>query len=172
MERRQRNSIVADFFANGYRVSGSFDARQRSLGDATYDNTTSYLTIENAYVSSIRQAGEITANHPIAVVVKDNLTFALTMDTNDALRRDQKYGSYLGLQMVPVFVTLPFFDLQGFLRVPGRLDPRVLLSSSTERFLTLVDVTAHVTFEPELSFQGAAALVNKTHISFLGLQAL
>ena len=172
MERRQRNNIVADFFAHGYRVSGSFDARQRSLGDAMYDNTTSYLAIENAYVSSIRQAGEITANHPVAVIVKDSLTFTLTMDVNDTLRRDQKYGSYLGLQLVPIFLTLPFFDLRGFLRLPGRLDPRVLLSSSTERYLTLVDVTAHVTFEPDLSFQGAAALVNKSQISFLGLQSL
>lgn len=172
MESRQRSSVVADFFAHGYRVSGAFDTRQRSLGDVVYDSTTSYLMIENAYVSSIRQAGEITSNYPIAVVLKEYLTFALTMDVNDTLRRDQKYGSYLGLQLVPIFLTVPFFDLTGFLRVPGRLDPRVLLSSTTERYLTLVDVTAHVTFEPELSFQGAAALVNKTEISFVGLQSL
>ncbi|HOC21864.1 MAG: hypothetical protein GYA30_02435 [Chloroflexi bacterium] len=173
MERKQHTTtIVADFFADGYRVSGAYDARQRSLGDAIYDSTTSYLTIENAYVSSIRQAGEITGSYPVAIIVKDALTFVLSMDLNDTLRRDQKYGSYLGLQLVPIFLTLPFFDLQGFLRLPGRLDPRVLLSSTTERFLTVVDVTAHVTFEPDLSFQGAAALVNKSQISFLGLQSL
>lgn len=172
MERRQRSSVVADFFSHGHRVSGAYDARQNSLGDALYDSTSAYLVIENAYVSSIRRAGEITANHPIAVVVKDNLSFALTMDVNDALRRDQKYGSYSGLQLMPISITLPFFDLAGFLRIPGRLDPRVLLASTTERFLTLVDVTVQVTFTPELSFQGAAALVNKAHISFLGLETL
>lgn len=172
MERRQRTNVVADFFAHGYRVSGAFDVRQRSLGDAIYDNTTAYLVIENAYVSSIRQAGEIAASHPIAIVQKEQLSFALAMEVNDILRRDQKYGSYLGLQLIPIFLTLPFFDLNGFLRMPGRLDPRVLLSSSSERFLTLVDVTARTTFEPEISFQGAAALVNKTEISFLGLQSL
>lgn len=172
MERRQRSNVVADFFSQGHRVSGAYDARQNSLGDVLYDNTSSYLIIENAYVSFVRRAGEITANHPIAVVVKDNLSFALTMDVNDALRRDQKYGSYSSLQLMPISITLPFFDLRGMLRIPGRLDPRVLLASSTERFLTMVDVTVQVTSEPDLNFQGAAAVVNKAHISFLGLPSL
>ncbi|MBN1260975.1 MAG: hypothetical protein JXB35_09875 [Anaerolineae bacterium] len=172
MQNRRSTEVIAEFFAHGYRVSGSFDARQRTLGDMIYDINTSYLTVENAYVSSIQQPGEISINYPIAVINKTDLTFVLTIETEDALRRDQRYGSYLGLKLTPIFITLPFFELKGFLRMPGRFDPLVLLSSGSERFVTLVDVTARTTFDSEISFQGGAALVNKPQISFVGLEKL
>ncbi|HDQ34742.1 MAG TPA: hypothetical protein ENN14_00325 [Chloroflexi bacterium] len=165
-------SIVVDFFAHGYRVSGNYKARQRPLGDAIYDNTTSYLMVEDAYFSTVTKPADITASYPVATIVKQNLSLALTGNTDDALRRDQKYGSYLGLKLIPVFITLSAFELKGSLRIPGRLDVRVILSTQTETFITLVDVTVRSTYKTDVTFTGGAALVNKTHIGFMGLQSL
>ncbi len=172
MNVRLRKEVVADFFAHGYRLSGTFDARQRSFGDAIYDRTTDYLKVENVYISSIGNPAEINISRPCAIIAKNEVSFVLIMDENDALRRDQKYGSYLPPQIIPVLISLPFFELKGHLRIPGRLEPRTLLSSQTESFLTLLNVTARTTFDSAISFAGAAALVNKTKIGFLGLESL
>jgi len=171
MDTRLRKEMVADFFAHGYRLSGTFDARQRSFGDAIYDRTTDYLTVENAYISAIGKPAEINTSRPLAVIAKNEISFVLIMDENDALRRDQKYGSYLPPKIVPVLITLPFFELQGHLRMPGRLNPKILLGSQTESFLTVFDVTARTTFDSAISFAGAAALINKVKIGFLGLES-
>ncbi len=174
MEARhqQAQQVMAEFFSHGCRLSGTYDARQKSLGDVIYDTTNSYLTVESAYISPIERPAEILANYPMVTLIKAELTFALAMHENDALRRDQKYGSYLGPKLTPVFLTVPFFTLSGYLRLPGRVDPRVLLSSQTESFMTLLDVTAHITNRPEINYQGAAALINKTKISFLGVDTI
>lgn len=164
--------VVVDFFAHGYRVSGNFNARQRSLGDAIYDSTTSYLTVEDAYFSIVTSPADITSSYPIATIIKANLSFALTVSQEDALRRDQKYGSYLGLKTVPVFITLSAFEIRGHLRFPGRIDVRVLLGTQTESFLTILDPVARCTYKPDISYEGGAALINKAHISFLGLESL
>ncbi|MGC9397790.1 MAG: hypothetical protein ACP5HM_01485 [Anaerolineae bacterium] len=164
-----RAQIPVEFFSFGYRLSGTFDARKRSLGDVVYDTTTAYLTIQDAYISPVTRPAEISANYPKALIIKAELTFVLTMDKNVALRRDQQYGSYLGPQLKSVFITLPFFEIRGELRMPGRLDPRVLLSSQTERFITLMDVTARTTSNPEITYEGATGIVNKSKISFIGM---
>lgn len=171
MEKHE-TKITADFFGVGFRLSGTFDTRQRYLADVLYDMTTAYLIVEDAYVSPIGQPAKISASHPIAIIVKSSLSFALTNNRDDGLRRDQRYGSYLGLRMIPVFVTVDSFEMTGFLRLPGKLDPRVLLSTQTETFMTLMDVKIRSTFHPDVTFEGGAAIVNKTHIGFLGLQSM
>ncbi len=166
----KQGQIIADFFAHGYRVSGNFSARQRSLGDAIYDVTTSYLTVTEAYFSVVTNPADIASNYPSATIVKKNLSFAITSNTEDSLRRDQRYGSYLKLKPTGVFITLPSFEIRGYLRIPGRIDVLMLLGTQTEDFLTLIDPVARCSYKPEISYQGGAAIINKRHISFLGLE--
>ena len=171
VKRRQPSLITAEFFIHSYRISGSFYVRTRSLGDALYDSTTSYLTLADAYISPISAPTKITARQHDAVIVKSAISFTLTMTREDALRRDQRYGSYSGPQFKPIYITLPFFELEGLIRLPGRLDPIVLLSSRTEAYLTLIDVTARLSLQPEITYHGEAALVNKHLISMMGLRS-
>jgi hypothetical protein len=171
MERKGRGQeSLVEFFVDGYRVSGTFVARPRTLGDAMYDSTTSYLTLREAYVSPIGAPAKITARRGETVLVKDRIAFALTMEMEMALRRDQRYGSYRGPQFRPVYLTLPFFELEGLIRLPGRLDPLVLLSSRTEAYLTLVEVTARLTLHPDITYHGEAALVHKRMIGLMSLR--
>ncbi len=167
-DARGKESLV-EFFVDGYRVSGTFTVRTRTLGDAMYDSTTSYLTLKEAYVSPIGEPGKITARRQETVIVKDRVAFVLAMEMEMALRRDQRYGSYRGPQFRPVYLTLPFFELEGLIRLPGRLDPLVLLSSRTEAYLTLVEVKARLTLHPDVIYEGAAALVNKRMVGLMSL---
>ncbi len=168
---RYRPSVItAEFFVDGYRISGSFSTRPRTLGDVLYDSTTSYVQLTDAYVSPIGAPAEITAQQRDAVIVKERLLFALTVTKEDALRRDQQYGSYSGPKFKPIYLILPFFELEGLIRLPGRLDPIVLLSSRAEAYLTLIDVTARLTLQPDIVYRGEAALVNKRLIGLMGMQ--
>jgi hypothetical protein len=172
MNRSKFAKVPTEFFSFGYRLSGTFDARKRSLGDVIYDTTTAYLIIQSAYISPVDRPAEISAHYADAIIIKSELSLVLTMQEDVALRRDQQYGSYLGPQLKPVFLTLPFFEVTGQLRMPGRLDPRVLLSSQTEGFVTLMDVTARTTSNPDITYEGATGIVNKSKISFMGIKDL
>ncbi len=170
MRSSRGTESLVEFFIDGYRISGTFTVRTRTLGDAMYDSTTSYLTLREAYVSPIGEPGKITARRGETVLVKERVAFALTMEMEMALRRDQHYGSYRGPQFQPVYLTLPFFELEGLIRLPGRVDPIALLSSRTEAYLTLVQVTARLTLHPDITYHGEAALVNKRMVGLMSLR--
>lgn len=172
MNNRNRAQVQVEFFSYGYRLSGTFNARSYSLGDGIYDTTTAFLIVKDAYISPVDRPSQMSANYAEAILVKEELSFALTTNKETALRRDQQYGSYRGPHLEPVFLTLPFFEITGELRMSGRLDPRVLLSSQTERFVTLLDVTARTTSNPDITYEGAASIINKSKISFMGMKSL
>ncbi len=169
MRNQNRSQTPAEFFSQSYRLSGTFDARHQSLGDLLYATTSAYLMVNNAYISPIDYPSHISADYARALIIKESLTFALTPYKDDALRRDQKYGNYLGPHLTSIFITLPHFEISGDLRLPGRFDPRVLLSSQTEGFITLLNVTAQMASNPEIAYRGEAGIVNKNKISFMGL---
>jgi hypothetical protein len=165
----QSSQVVADFFAQGYRVSGAFVGGNRSLSDVIYDLNTDYLTVHDAYLSPIMDPAKISGYYAKTTLLKSNMDFVLTMDAKDGLRRDQRYT--LGSHSFDLCLTVPFFELRGKIHLPGRIfEPRVFLSSEAGRFITLLEVTARCTFNPDVSYQGGAALINHNAINFLGEQ--
>jgi hypothetical protein len=168
----QKEHTPVEFFAEGYRLSGSFDARRASLGDALYDATSEFVVLREAYISVIDRPAEILTNYPVALVTKWSVAFALTTDQDLALRHDQKFSPYQRPKTRHLHVIVPFFEVTGDLRMPGHVDPRLMFKSQKESFVTLLDVTARSTSDPSVSYQGGAALVNTSKISFVGLQSL
>jgi hypothetical protein len=165
----QSYQVVADFFAQGYRVSGAFMGENRSLSDVIYDLNTDFLLIQDAYLSPIMDPAKISGYYAQTTLLKANMDFVLTMDMKDGLRRDQRFA--LGDHSFNVSLTVPFFELRGRLHLPGRsFEPRRFLSSEAGRFITLLEVSARCTFNPDVSYQGGAALINHNAISFLGEQ--
>jgi hypothetical protein len=171
MKKEGRKQAAVEFFSFNYRLSGIYSEPKQSLGDAIYENSTAYLMIDDVYISPVDRPTEISANYNSAIIVKKGLSLMLAPDKDMALRRDQKYGSYLGIKLTPVFLALPFFEVRGDLRLPGRFAPRVLLSSQTENFMTLMNVTAHPASDPTITYEGEAGIVNKSKISFMGLDS-
>ena len=168
MKRSEQNkAVVADFFAHGYRVSGTLAATGRTLPDIVYDPSTNYVPIQEAYLSPITTPTKISAYYASAVLTKVNLDFIITMDVNDGLRRDQHYT--LGKNVYNISLTLPFFEIQGELHSLNRnFDARVFLSSDAAGFITLLNAKARCTFNPDVSYEGGATLVSRNKISFLG----
>ncbi len=163
----EKKRISAEFFAQGYRVSGTFYIVTRPLAEVVYDPTTDYIALHEAYVSPIMKPAEISAYYEDALFDKSNLDFLLTVDQREGLRRDQRFS--LGKYVFKIFLTVPFFEIQGDLRLLTRkLDARLFLSSEAGTFITLLNAVARCTFNPEVTYQGGVALINRTRIGFFG----
>jgi len=161
------NRVVAEFFAQGYRLSGTYVSMKRLMADEIYDPTTNYLTVEDAYLSPIMDPAKISAHYNVALFDKSNLDLVLTVDKRDGLRRDQTYG--LGQYHFPIYLVVPFFEVFGTLYLTTRhFTPRIYLSNEASAFITLLDVTVRSTFNVDTSYTGGAALINRTSLSFFG----
>jgi hypothetical protein len=168
MQNRASNrTISAEFFAQGYRVSGTYPITKQLLADVVYDPTTNYLAVEQAYISPIMNPARISANYNLATIDKVNLDFVLTVNQQDGLRRDQRY--VMTGNKFDIFLTVPFFEIAGELRAAMKtFHPRSYLGTEAGLFITLLNVTARCTFNPDISYEGGTALINRAKISFFG----
>jgi hypothetical protein len=167
---KRRGWVTADFFTHSYRVSGSVDVRRLPLADQLNDRTTSYLMMEDAYVSPIDRPGDITASYTIAALRKENVTMAVLSHKEDGLAKKHTYGSYFGTSLRNVFITVPQFEVRGFLQTVGKFDLHALLATGTDRFMPLVDGTTFASLRPEIQFDGGMILVNKDAVGVMCVQ--
>jgi len=172
MQRSSKIQTVADFFSQGYRVSGTFISTNRTLSDVIYDITTSYVKLKDAYISPITAPAQISAYYKTTLLNKRSLDFVITIEQKDGLRRDQRF--MMGSQFTfNIFLTVPFFQITGILHSLNRVfSPRSFLGNDAGSFITLTDVTATCTFDPNVIYQGGAALVSRDNIGFFGEQEL
>jgi len=166
-KRSSSNWLVADFFTHSHRISGSTNVRQRKLADQLNDQNTAFLLLENVYVSSIERPAEITTNHATSTLRKDNITAIVATNQDDGLPREHTYGSYFGTNLHKVFITIPQFEIKGYLRIAGRWDIRTVLTSGTDDFITILDGQMISAVHPDTTFTGGAILVNKAHIGVI-----
>lgn len=168
MERPiQSKQVVAEFFGHGYRVSGAFLITKRPLADVVYDPTTDLLELRDAYLSPVTDPATICSYFSSTLFNKNHIDFILTAEQKDGLRRDQLYN--LGRYKFNVSLTVPFFEITGQIHsAMMSFMPRNYLSGEAGAFITLLDVTARCTFNPNAVYRGAVALVSRERISFLG----
>ncbi len=159
--------VSAEFFAHGYRMSGTYIIRNQLLADVIYDPTTDYLLLHDAYLSPIMHPARISAYYKLTLMDKSNLDFVLTVNQRDGLRRDQHYG--IPGNRFTVYLTLPYFEITGDLFTTMKIfHPKSYITTEASEFITLLDVTAHSTFNPDVSYQAGAALIHRSKLSYFG----
>jgi hypothetical protein len=156
--------LAAEFFTFSSRISGRVNVRHRLLADQLNDGTSAFLQLEDAYVSSIERPAEIVASHPSAILRKDKITAVFVARQEDSLQREQSYGSYFGTVLRKVFLTVPAFEIRGYLRLSSKMDLRTILTTGTDDFVPLMDGQMQSSIRREFSFASGAILVNKDHI--------
>ena len=165
MQKQSSESwLVADFFTHRHRISGRADVRQNKLADQLNDHTTSFLQLEEVYISNIEHPAEVGTHRATAILPKDNLTAIVVSRQEDGLPREHSYGSYYGSYLRQTFITIPSFEVEGHLRLSGRLDLRTVLTTGTENFITILDGQMKSSVNPDVTFAGGAILVNKNCI--------
>jgi hypothetical protein len=163
-ERRQAARLTADYFTNSYRISGQLDISRNALVDILNDQTTSFIQLEDAYISPIDRPGEIVATYPASNIRKANLTLIVVADQDDVISRKYAYGSYYGTFLQKVFVTVPAFEVIGHLRLSAKMDLRSILTSGTDDFVAILDGQIKASIRNDVVFTGGGVLVNKHHI--------
>jgi hypothetical protein len=163
-EKLRTSWLTADFFTHGHRLSGRLNVRHKKLADQLNDMTTSFIELEEAYISNISRSADIIASYTAVILRKPNLTAVVVAQQEDGLRRDQSYGSYLGAYLRPVFLTTSSLEITGQLRLSGKLDLRTVLTTGTDAFISILDGEMRVALLPDVVFSGGVILVNKSHL--------
>jgi len=163
-EKRNSAWVVADFFTHSYRISGRVQVRYRKLAAQLNDQTSSFIQIEDAYISNTEHPADIATSYAGSIIRKKNITAVVVARQDDGLLKEHSYGSYLGAYTRNVFLTVPSFEVEGYLRLSSKMDLRTVLTSGTDDFIIVLDGQMKSAVRTEITFSGGAILVNKEHI--------
>ena len=158
--------LMVDFFTRYHRISGSVDVRSRKLADQPLDRTTSFLELQDAYVSCVEHPADIVASHATAILRKESILAAVVAREEDGLPRTYSYGSYLSTHSQSVFLIVPAFEIRGYLRLWAKRDLRSVLTSG-DVFVPVLDGHMRYTQRRDVEFTGGVILVNRASIEAL-----
>ena len=164
MEELRTTWLSAEFFTYSSRISGHVNVRHQRLADQLNDQNSHFLELEDAYVSSIEHPAEIIASHLSAILRKERITAVFVARADDSLQRQQSYGSYLGTVLQKVFLTVPSFEIHGYVRQSSKLDLRTVLTTGMDTFVPIMDGEMRSSIRRDLTFSSGGILVNKDHI--------
>jgi hypothetical protein len=159
--------VTADFFTGSYRFSASVLVYKRRLADVLGDRMTDYLDLIDIYVSRINNPGEIVVTYSKGSLVKNEISFILLSDEAEGTTKERFYVP--NRVAMPIFVTLPSFEINGKFQWMGDLDIKKIMTTETQKFLPVLDATGTNAHFPKVNFQGPIALVNKTKIELLSI---
>lgn len=162
-EQERATQFVADFFTHSYRVSGRVNVRSRRLADQLEDRTTSFLQLEDAYVSSLERPADIVASHTFSILRKEKIVAVVVAREEDGLSSRYSYGSYRGGHLQEAVLIIPAFEVQGHLRLPGKRDLRSVLTEGNQ-FVPMLDGRMTLSAHPDTEFTGGLVLINRAHV--------
>ncbi|HET92288.1 MAG TPA: hypothetical protein ENN99_16340 [Chloroflexi bacterium] len=162
--------LVADFFTYRHRLSGRVNVRQKKLASQLNNTSSSFLELEDAYISNVDHPADILASYATSILRKDSITAVALARQEDGLLREQTYGSYFGTYLRRVFITVPSFEIEGYLRLSGKLDLRTVLTTGTDAFIPILDGQMRSSVRPDFVFTGGVILINKAHVGVLCIE--
>jgi len=166
-----RQLINLDLFTDAYRVSGRALVGAGGIHAELGNPNTSFLEIQDAYISRIHQPGEIVTSYKVAAFRKDNIIFIVLQDRRDGIPVGTQHGRSIFTRgrPVPSFLTVPSFEIHGDIIHEGKMAPREILVQSIGRFLLVFDAKASASLYPDISYSGDLILVHKERIGIFCL---
>jgi hypothetical protein len=154
--------VTGDFFTDSHRFSASVVVYKRHLVDVLGDRMTDYLDLVDVYVSRNNDPGEIIHTARWGTLVKAEINFIILSSETQAISKERFYSPHRTSRQI--FLTVPFFEIQGLFQWLGDLEIKKLMATDTQKFLPVLKVNATNPFFPEFNLQGPMALVNKAKI--------
>lgn len=161
-----RQLINLDLFTDAYRVTGRAYVGAGGIHAELGNPNTSFLEIQDAYISRIHQPGEIVVNYKVAAFRKDNINFIVLQDRREGIPVGTQHGRsvFTRGRVIPAFLTVPSFEIQGEIFHEGTLAPREILVQSIGRFQLIFAAKASASLYPDISYSGDLILVHKERI--------
>lgn len=170
--RYGRATAELDLFTDAYRITGRALVGAGGIQAELESTTSSYLEMEDVYISRINQPGEIVASYPTAVFRKENINFIMVQDKrpNSGVGGGQ-YGRPMFTRGRPitVFLTVPSFEIRGELQQEGKVVLRELLAKSLGQFQLLQAAQASASLYPDIAYTSDLIFVHKERIGIFCL---
>ncbi len=159
--------LTVDFFSHSHRISTQFLVRSRPLADTLNDHTLSYVDLDIAYVSRIDKPGELIADYSVAILRKENISFCVVASQVELAVKQVPSAQYFARRSRAMFCTVPSFEINGQIDVPGNLDLHKMMAIGVERFMPIYKATATISLLQSVKFSGDLILINKEAIQVL-----
>ncbi|RMD47516.1 MAG: hypothetical protein D6835_07245 [Candidatus Thermofonsia bacterium] len=163
--------INMDLFTDAYRVTSRALVGAGGIHAELGNPNSSFLELQDAYISRIHKPGEIIASYSICAFRKDNINFIVLNDRRDGIPVGTQHGRSIFTRgrEVTTFLTVPNFEIQGDIMHEGKLAPREILVQSIGRFQLVFSAKATASLVPEISYSGDLILVHKERIGIFCL---
>lgn len=165
----RQDYVSADILSHNYRISCEINVGSHPLADLLNDPSTDFIAVENLYVSSIHRPADIIVGHKYGALHKHSLAMAIVTRERDGRATTDAYGSYHGRSLYRAFVTVPGFEVQGFLEAGTNMNARVYLASVAPPFIPIIRGVASVSLNPDIRFESGVVLVNKNLVGAICL---
>ena len=159
--------VTADFFTDSYRFSANVLVYKRRLVDILSDRLTDYLDLMDVYISRINSPGDIVGTYQKGSLVKNEINLILLSSEADAISEERFYVP--NRVSLPIFITVPSFEIQGRFQWMGAFDMKKLMTTDTQKFFPVLTATATNAHFPKVTFEGPIILVNKVKVEVLCL---
>ncbi|MCB9431838.1 MAG: hypothetical protein H6668_07600 [Ardenticatenaceae bacterium] len=170
--RYGRATADLDLFTDAYRITGRALVGAGGFQAELESSSSSYLEMEDVYISRINQPGEIVASYPTAVFRKDNINFIMVQEKRSGSGAG---GAQFGRPLftrgrpVAVFLTVPSFEIRGEVQQEGKVVLRELLAKSLGQFQPLQAAQASASLYPDISYSSDLLFVHKERIGIFCL---
>lgn len=163
--------IHTDMFTDAYRVTGRVLVGAGGIHAELANPSSSFLELQDAYVSRIHQPGEIVAHYKVAAFSKDNINFIVLQDRREGIPVGTQHGRsiYTRGRVLNAFLTVPSFEISGEIMHDGKVAPREILVKSVGRYQLIFSAKASASLYPKISYSGDLVLVQKDQIGIFCL---
>lgn len=166
-----RNRINLDLFTDSYRVTGSTTVGVGGIHAELANPNSSFLEIQDAYISRINQPGEIVTSYNMAAFRKDNINFIVLQDRRVGIPVGTQHGRSIFTRgrPVPAFFTVPSFEIEGEIIQEGKVTPLNILVKAVGNYLLVFAAKASASLYPEIAYSGDLIMVSKDRIGIFCL---
>ncbi len=163
--------IHMDMFTDAYRVTGRVLVGTGGIHAELANPNSSFLELQDAYISRIHQPGEIVVHYKVAAFSKGNINFIVLQDRREGIPVGTQHGRSIFTRgrILNAFLTVPSFEISGEIMHDGKVAPREILVQSVGRYQLIFAAKAMASLYPGISYSGDLILVQKDRIGIFCL---
>ncbi len=159
----RKGYLSADILTENYRISGDIPLKGQPLVDTLNDKLSSFIRVENIYISPVHDPTVFTAQYPVGNVRKDTVTAVILAREEDGIARHSIYQVKPDAPILfALFTVTKGFEIRGGLKQTSPTDIDNMLLQSVDSFITVFRATATLTARPEIQFNGGSVIINRT----------
>ncbi|MCP4426962.1 MAG: hypothetical protein GY803_20930 [Chloroflexi bacterium] len=168
-----RSLVSLDLFTDAYRVTGSATVGAGGIHAELANPNSSFLEIQGAYVSRINEPGEIVTQYDLAAFRKDNINFIVLQDRRVGIPVGTQHGRSIFTrgQAMPVFLTVPSFEIKGEITHTGKPNPRDILAKAVGGYVLVFGAKAFASLYPKIAYSGDLIMISRDRIGLFCLDA-